>query len=377
MSDVPGDDSVRMEAGQAEGGVDVPAPASKPYASSRNEMKKRIIDKKLDPLTVIASIAADLDAASDWAFFYDLGHRSGGAAYPHVMRMYKAALAFTVVGTLIWLLVWSEFHPVASALERITRTMMTRSRARTDVGRVDPLLEGFACLTLRETVKRAQLNRAHRLKTLYQLGCCGKRGLEFAEPHPLTCPFGTRHILLWQRADIVRDIVTNATAEGPVVIWAKLDFKSDFAFRASGTVIFDTSTALSVRLPRDVIAPRIEITQDLADFIDLTFLPDVIDISQSPAHIEVSAERMSADWGAVLDAIERKLQGERVAHSTMFLLAVESDEQCMFELKAAVTLRDFVMDPAIHAHIKVVPAGEMCIKAVHLRNRFQVFAFRG
>eukprot|EP00611_Tribonema_gayanum_P010192 TRINITY_DN2010_c0_g1_i7.p1 TRINITY_DN2010_c0_g1~~TRINITY_DN2010_c0_g1_i7.p1 ORF type:complete len:498 (-),score=50.88 TRINITY_DN2010_c0_g1_i7:31-1524(-) len=130
ISDVPGDDRVRMEAGQAEGGGDAPAPAFEPYALSPKEMKEQIIDKKMDPLTVIASFAADLDAASDWAFVYDLGHRSGDAAYPHVMRMYKAALAFTVVGTLIWLLVWSEFHPVASVLERITRW---RTRTLSDV----------------------------------------------------------------------------------------------------------------------------------------------------------------------------------------------------------------------------------------------------
>ncbi|KAG5183010.1 hypothetical protein JKP88DRAFT_272970 [Tribonema minus] len=301
--------------------------------------------------------------------------------------------------------------------------MSTRSRARAGVGVIDPLIEGFAYLTLGETGKRAQLNRKHRLHTMYALGSRGKRGLKFADSHPLTSPFGDRHILLWQQADIVRDIVTNATVQGPMKAWAELvagktpaasvgdppgtltlptwndgieelmsgllpqlqelfitvpeDFESDFAFRASGSVIFDTSAALSVCLPRDVVAHRIDISQDLAEYVDLTWLPDVIAISQSPAHIEVSAQRTTVDWGAVLDAVERKLECERVGHGIILELVVESDERCAIDARAAAARRDYVADPGMTTSWKSVLGGKICIQNVGgTRDGLQVRALK-
>ncbi|KAG5179725.1 hypothetical protein JKP88DRAFT_241718 [Tribonema minus] len=85
ISNVPGGKSARSEAGQAQYDGD----AIRPNDLSAKQTKEQIINRKMDPLTVIASFAADLDAASDWAFVYDLRHRSGSAAYPHIARMYK------------------------------------------------------------------------------------------------------------------------------------------------------------------------------------------------------------------------------------------------------------------------------------------------
>lgn len=73
-----------------------------------NELKRAAILAKLTPLTALTSFVADLDLFADW-YFLEEGLEDEAALVSDV------ALAFTIVGTVAYVLITLEFHPVSKA----------------------------------------------------------------------------------------------------------------------------------------------------------------------------------------------------------------------------------------------------------------------
>eukprot|EP00752_Nemacystus_decipiens_P014562 g12969.t1 len=72
-----------------------------------NSLKRSIIREKITPLMMLTSVVADLDLFADWLFLTEA--RAGQS-----QLLSDFALAFTVVGTFIYLLVTLEFHPISA-----------------------------------------------------------------------------------------------------------------------------------------------------------------------------------------------------------------------------------------------------------------------
>lgn len=79
----------------------------------QNKLKRAVILDKLVPLTVLISIVSDLDVFADWYFFNE-----GLEGDTQILT--KVALAFTVIGTLMYVLLTLEFHPISMLQTRMT-----------------------------------------------------------------------------------------------------------------------------------------------------------------------------------------------------------------------------------------------------------------
>lgn len=73
-----------------------------------NDLKRIVIADKLTPLVVLTSFVSDLDLVADWVFF-----KEGLGAEGQLI--YFVALAFAVIGTIMYVLVTVEFHLVSKA----------------------------------------------------------------------------------------------------------------------------------------------------------------------------------------------------------------------------------------------------------------------
>ncbi|CAN0432165.1 unnamed protein product, partial [Pylaiella littoralis] len=70
-----------------------------------HQLKRVSIVDKITPLTVLTSLVSDFDVAADWYFFKD-----GLEGQPQLL--FRFALAFTVIGTIMYILLTLEFHPI-------------------------------------------------------------------------------------------------------------------------------------------------------------------------------------------------------------------------------------------------------------------------
>ncbi|CAN0328539.1 unnamed protein product, partial [Pylaiella littoralis] len=71
-----------------------------------HQLKRVSIVDKITPLTVLTSLVSDFDLAADWYFFKD-----GLEGQPQLLYIF--ALAFTVIGTIMYILLTLEFHPIS------------------------------------------------------------------------------------------------------------------------------------------------------------------------------------------------------------------------------------------------------------------------
>ncbi|CAM9484371.1 unnamed protein product [Scytosiphon promiscuus] len=74
----------------------------------KRELKRSVISEKLTPLTVLTSVVSDLDLFADWYFLSEVLDGED-------QRFADAAFFFTVVGTVMYILLTLEFHPVSEA----------------------------------------------------------------------------------------------------------------------------------------------------------------------------------------------------------------------------------------------------------------------
>ncbi|CAN0037563.1 unnamed protein product, partial [Hapterophycus canaliculatus] len=71
-------------------------------------LKRSIISEKVTPLTVLTSVVSDLDLFADWYFLSEVLDGENE-------RISEVAFFFTVVGTVMYILLTLEFHPVNEA----------------------------------------------------------------------------------------------------------------------------------------------------------------------------------------------------------------------------------------------------------------------
>eukprot|EP00903_Cladosiphon_okamuranus_P020906 g19199.t1 len=122
QSEVPSDSTVSGDHVEDETGGIAPASNVPPVGSSSgsrwdeddaqrnpalaNSLKRDIIREKMTPLMMLTSVVADLDLFADWLFFEE-----GLEGQPQLLADF--ALAFTIVGTIMYALVTLEFHPIS------------------------------------------------------------------------------------------------------------------------------------------------------------------------------------------------------------------------------------------------------------------------
>jgi hypothetical protein len=96
-------------------------------------MREKTIKRKFDPLTIIASVAADFDVATDWAFYDNISGRAGVQPclesdpdcdysdnyYSGIEAVRITALTFSIIGTVLWFFVLTEFHLISSIATRV------------------------------------------------------------------------------------------------------------------------------------------------------------------------------------------------------------------------------------------------------------------
>eukprot|EP00752_Nemacystus_decipiens_P014567 g12973.t1 len=92
---------VLSPSGSTRGGYDAPRDPA-----LVDSLKRRIIRDKITPLMMLTSVVADLDLFADWLFL-----KEGLEGQSQLLSNF--ALAFTVVGTFMYVLVTLEFHPIS------------------------------------------------------------------------------------------------------------------------------------------------------------------------------------------------------------------------------------------------------------------------
>lgn len=76
------------------------------FDTGNNDLKRSVIVERYTALTVLTSIASDLDLFADWYFFKEaLGEQT--------QLIYILALIFSAIGTIMYFLLAVEFHPIS------------------------------------------------------------------------------------------------------------------------------------------------------------------------------------------------------------------------------------------------------------------------